>query len=85
MSFPKEFLDAHHHFLDTSKNGETFQKFLAKLLPNVSYLADDYRRDVILPLEQANVKFVGSVHMECKLISVFFDDDVELRQNRTYE
>ena len=65
MSFPKEFLDAHHHFLDTSRNGSTFQKFLSKLVPNFSYLADDYRRDVIDPLEKAGIKFQGSVHMEC--------------------
>jgi len=62
---PKEFLDAHHHFCDTSKNGTTFHKFLAKLLPDSSYLADDYRRDVINPLEEAGIKFQGSIHMEC--------------------
>ena len=65
MSLPKVFLDAHHHFLDTSKNGDTFQKFLAKLVPNFSYLADDYHRDVIDPLEKAGIRFYGSVHMEC--------------------
>jgi len=65
MTLPKEFLDAHHHFLDTSKHSTTFQKFLAKLVPNFSYLADDYHRDVVEPLEKAGVKFQGSIHMEC--------------------
>ena len=65
MPFPKEFLDSHHHFMDTGSNGSTFQKFLAKLVPNLSYLAEDYRRDVIDPLENAGVTFRGSIHMEC--------------------
>jgi len=65
MSLPKQFLDAHHHFFDTSKNAATFQKFLSKLVPNSTYLADDYQRDVIDPLEKAGVKFQGSIHMEC--------------------
>ena len=65
MSLPKEFLDAHHHFLDTSRNGDTFQKFLGKLLPNFSYLTDEYRRDVIDSLEEAGIKFQGSIHIEC--------------------
>lgn len=62
---PKEFLDAHHHYLDTAENGSTFQKFLAELLPDFSYLAKDYHRDVIVPLERAGVKFRGSIHVEC--------------------
>eukprot|EP00536_Pseudo-nitzschia_multiseries_P010003 jgi/Psemu1/258647/estExt_Genewise1Plus.C_2930001 len=65
MPYPKEFFDAHHHFLDTGNNGSTFQKFLAGLVPDVSYLKADYRRDVIDPLEKAGVEFRGSVHMEC--------------------
>ena len=65
MSLPKEFVDAHHHFLDTSKHGSTFQKFLAGLIPNFSYSAEDYQRDVIDPLEKAGVTVRGSVHMEC--------------------
>jgi len=65
MPLPKDFLDAHHHFLDTSRNGATFQKFLAKLIPGFSYLPDDYRRDVIDPLAEAGINFQGSVHMEC--------------------
>lgn len=65
MSFPTEFLDAHQHFLDTSTNGTTFQKFLAKLIPDCSYLEGDYRRDVVDPLEKAGIKFGGSIHIEC--------------------
>ncbi|VEU34886.1 unnamed protein product [Pseudo-nitzschia multistriata] len=65
MPYPKEFLDAHHHFLDTGSNGSTFHEFLAKLVPDFSYLAVDYRRDVISPLENAGVTFRGSIHMEC--------------------
>ena len=64
-SLPRDFLDAHHHFLDTKSNGTTFQKFLAKLLPNFSYLADDYHRDVIDPLQRAGINFRGSIHIEC--------------------
>ena len=64
-SLPKEFLDAHHHFLDTARNGTTFQKFLANLLPNFSYLAEDYHRDVVAPLQEAGISVQGSIHMEC--------------------
>ena len=64
-TFPKEFLDAHHHFMDTSSNGSTFQAFLGSLLPNFSYLTEDYRRDVIDPLERTGIKFRGSIHVEC--------------------
>ena len=65
LSLPKDFLDAHHHFLDTAKNGDTFQKFLGKLLPNFSYLDGDYFRDVIEPLQKVGVNVQGSIHMEC--------------------
>ena len=64
-SLPKDFLDAHHHFLNTATNGETFSKFLGKLVPNSSYLDDDYFRDVIEPLQKAGVNVQGSIHMEC--------------------
>jgi predicted TIM-barrel fold metal-dependent hydrolase len=64
-NLPKEFVDAHHHFVDTETNGSTFQAFLGRLIPSgVVYLPDDYRRDVIEPLEKAGVKFGGSVHVE---------------------
>jgi predicted TIM-barrel fold metal-dependent hydrolase len=62
---PTRFFDAHHHFVDTTSHGETFQAFVGRLIPNTVYLAEDYRRDVIGTLERAGVVFVGSVHMEC--------------------
>lgn len=62
---PKSFLDAHHHFVDTTNNGDSFQAFLGSLIPNTQYLPADYQRDVIDPIEKAGVRFDGSVHMEC--------------------
>jgi len=61
----KEFVDAHHHFICTKSNGSTFHKFMHALLPNFAYVAEDYQRDVIDPLEKAGIRFGGSVHMEC--------------------
>ena len=63
MVLPQEFLDAHHHILDTKNN--TFQSFLGTCVPNEIYLPEDYERDVVEPLQQAGVKLVGSVHVEC--------------------
>lgn len=60
---PKEFVDAHHHFLDTSNN--PFQSFLGSLVPNEIYLPQDYQRDVVEKLLRAGVKTIGSVHVEC--------------------
>lgn len=57
-----EFLDCHHHFLDPSRNA--FQSFLGSLVQD-TYLPDAYQRDVVEPLQQAGVKLVGSVHVEC--------------------
>lgn len=59
---PKEVVDPHHHFIDTANN--SFQTFLGKFLPNVSYLPKDYTRDVIEPLAKAGVKMIGTVHVE---------------------
>lgn len=61
---PPEIVDPHHHFVDTRTNGTSFQAFLGSLIPDTVYLAEDYHRDVIEPLERAGVKFVGSVHVE---------------------
>jgi predicted TIM-barrel fold metal-dependent hydrolase len=64
--FPKAFVDAHHHFLDTTTHKHDDGKtFLGRLMPNSVYLSEDYKRDVIDPLEQAGVQFAGSVHVEC--------------------
>ena len=60
---PKEFLDAHHHFLNTKEN--SFQSFLGSLVVNEVYLPSHYEADVIKPLSEAGVKLVGSVHVEC--------------------
>jgi predicted TIM-barrel fold metal-dependent hydrolase len=62
---PSRFVDAHHHFFDTVTHGTTFQGFLASLMPNQTYLASQYQRDVIEPLESVGIQFVGSVHVEC--------------------
>lgn len=60
---PYEFLDAHHHFLDTSEND--FQTFLGNFVPGEKYLPEQYRSDVIKSLSAAGVRFIGSVHVEC--------------------
>ena len=60
---PKEFVDAHHHFLDTGNNA--FQSFLGSLAPNTSYLPSEYQDDVVEPLQKAGVTTIGSVHIEC--------------------
>ena len=60
---PPEFVDAHHHFLDTKSN--EFQSFLGSLLPNESYLPEDYENHVVKPLADVGVRLVGSVHVEC--------------------
>ena len=64
-SLPRKFLDPHQHFTDTATNASTFNKFLSKLVPDVSYLAKDYFFDVIDPLQKAGVEFIGSVNVEC--------------------
>jgi predicted TIM-barrel fold metal-dependent hydrolase len=62
-TLPEEFVDAHHHYVDTQNN--TFcHDFLVHLLPNALYLPEDYQRDVINPLQRAGVQLIGSVHME---------------------
>jgi predicted TIM-barrel fold metal-dependent hydrolase len=62
---PISFFDAHHHFVDTTCHGDTFQAFVGKLIPNTQYLPTDYQRDVMDPIEKAGISFHGSVHMEC--------------------
>jgi predicted TIM-barrel fold metal-dependent hydrolase len=61
---PKEFLDTHHHFLDTTKN--SFQSFVHSLAPDgICCLPSDYQGDVLEPLRRAGITLVGSVHVEC--------------------
>jgi predicted TIM-barrel fold metal-dependent hydrolase len=62
---PKRFFDTHHHFVDTASHGDLFQHFVGQLIPNTTYLQEDYRRDVVDPIEKASVNLLGSVHMEC--------------------
>jgi len=65
---PKEFFDAHHHFLDTRtthNDGTSFQAFLGTLVPNEVYLPVQYHCDIVKPLQAAGVTLVGSTHVEC--------------------
>jgi predicted TIM-barrel fold metal-dependent hydrolase len=58
------FIDSHHHLSDTKNN--SFQTFLRSLLPSDDiYLPEHYERDVVIPLLNEGVKFVGSIHVEC--------------------
>ena len=59
---PTEFIDAHHHFIDTKNN--PFQSFLAQFVPNETYLPEQYERDVVKSLSAGGVNLVGSVHIE---------------------
>jgi predicted TIM-barrel fold metal-dependent hydrolase len=61
-NLPAEFIDAHHHFMDTSNDFS--KEFLGSLMKSFSYLPDQYQKDVIEPLDKAGVKVVGSVHVE---------------------
>ncbi|GKY99205.1 hypothetical protein MPSEU_000875900 [Mayamaea pseudoterrestris] len=64
-SLPTQFVDAHHHFLDTKQNSFQ-QRFLASLVGNdVAYLPQDYERDVVTTLKHAGINLVSSVHVEC--------------------
>eukprot|EP00985_Skeletonema_marinoi_P027856 scaffold23457_cov137-Skeletonema_marinoi.AAC.3 len=60
--YPKEVIDPHHHFLDTAN--QPFQTFMNKFATNVTYLPEDYTRDVIEPLAKVGVKMIGTVHVE---------------------
>jgi predicted TIM-barrel fold metal-dependent hydrolase len=60
---PKEFVDAHHHFVHVEQND--FQSFLGTIASNAKYLAQHYNLDVVEPLARAGVHLVGSVHVEC--------------------
>lgn len=64
---PRELIDAHHHFLDTTKDGSgnDFQAFLGSLVKDEQYVASHYYNDVVQPLQEKGIKFVGSVHVEC--------------------
>lgn len=59
---PTEFIDAHHHFMDTNNN--SFQSFLAQVVPNETYRPEQYDRDVVKSLSAGGVNLIGSVHVE---------------------
>jgi predicted TIM-barrel fold metal-dependent hydrolase len=63
LLLPAEFIDAHHHFMDTSNDFS--KEFLGSLMPSsFSYLPTEYQKDVVEPLDKVGVKLVGSVHVE---------------------
>ncbi|KAL7580257.1 hypothetical protein ACA910_012994 [Epithemia clementina (nom. ined.)] len=70
MSLPTKFVDAHHHFFDTSPDSDcgSFNSFLRSLFgPGTRYLPADYQRDVIEVIsssEKNEIVFCGSVHVE---------------------
>ena len=41
-----------------------FQSFLGTLV-SASYMPEDYHTDVVVPLQEAGIEFMGSVHVEC--------------------
>lgn len=59
---PSEFVDSHHHFVDTSNN--SFQSFLKTFIGSQSCGAAEYEADVRDSLASAGVKLLGSVHVE---------------------
>lgn len=63
-SLPKSFFDGHHHYVDTVDQSTTFHQFLTSILPDVKYLPEDYHRDVVAPVLDNGINFMGSVHME---------------------
>eukprot|EP00527_Entomoneis_sp_CCMP2396_P002928 CAMPEP_0198151806 /NCGR_PEP_ID=MMETSP1443-20131203/57165_1 /TAXON_ID=186043 /ORGANISM="Entomoneis sp., Strain CCMP2396" /LENGTH=360 /DNA_ID=CAMNT_0043817611 /DNA_START=194 /DNA_END=1276 /DNA_ORIENTATION=+ len=64
---PLVFVDAHHHFHDTSSDGECkeFNSFKASLGPTNRYFPLDYQRDAIDPItNELGISFFASVHVE---------------------
>lgn len=60
---PEEVVDPHHHFIDTASTSfQSFFRFAAG--GDVSFLPEDYTRDVIDSLSKIGVRFYGSVHVE---------------------
>ena len=63
-TLPEKFFDGHHHYVDTQNHATTFHQFLSQFLPDTMYLPEDYHKDVVVPLQEAGIGFVGSIHME---------------------
>lgn len=60
---PREVVDSHHHFIDTVNT--TFQSFFRSAAGcDITYLPEDYIRDVITPLSNLGVQVCASVHVE---------------------
>ena len=59
---PAAFLDAHHHYVDSSLPCATFLASLAG--DSLKYTPEQYRADVRDNLAKAGVEFLGSVHIE---------------------
>lgn len=62
MSLPKEFVDAHHHFIDTTC--DVYKNFLATIAPDLKYLPESYTKDVVEDLAKIGVAVTASVHVE---------------------
>lgn len=61
-SLPKEFVDAHHHFIDTTC--DIYKNFLATIAPDLQYLPASYTADVVEDLAKIGVTTTASVHVE---------------------
>ena len=61
-SIPTEFVDSHHHFVDSSQE---FCTFLHSFAPDLLYTPEQYEKDVVEELKtNAEVTVTGSVHIE---------------------
>jgi len=81
MSLPKTFVDSHHHFIDTTN--PVYEKFLATIAPDLVYLPDSYKTDVVDDLAKIGVTVTASVHVEAmpddgaqeaKLVQAFIEE-----------
>ena len=61
-SLPKEFVDAHHHFIDTTC--DIYKNFLATIAPDLQYLPASYTADVVEDLAKIGVTTTSSIHVE---------------------
>ncbi|KAL7547606.1 hypothetical protein ACHAWF_011978 [Thalassiosira exigua] len=60
---PPRIVDCHHHFLDFATN-KNFSSWFGGFAGDLAYLPEDYDRDVVTPLADANVTVTGTVHVE---------------------
>ena len=64
MSLPYEFVDSHHHFIDTTCSVYVYEIFLATVAPDLVFLPEQYTADVVDELEKAGVAVTASVHVD---------------------